>query len=76
MQQEIERMVEDFETGRLSRRQLVRHLTAAAAVLAAGTRPAAAQREPTFQASSIDHLARVTDIDRSRRFYERHLGLR
>ncbi len=38
MRQEIERMVEDFETGRLTRRQLVRHLMTAAAVLAAGSR--------------------------------------
>ena len=76
MQQEIERMVEDFETGRLSRRQLVRHLTAAAALLAAGARGANAQGKPTFRANGIDHLAvRVTDVDRSRRFYERHLGL-
>ncbi len=82
MDHEIERMVDDFERGRLSRRQLVRHLTAAAAVVAAGARPAAAQPqaaqgESTFQATGVDHLAlRVTDVDRSRRFYERHLGLR
>ncbi len=76
MHQEIEKMVEDFETGRLSRRQLVRHLTAAAAVLAAGMRPAAAQGERTFRATGVDHVAlTVTDVDCSRRFYERHLGL-
>ena len=76
MYQEIDRMVEDFETGRLSRRQLVQHLTAAAAVLAAKALPVAAQEKSTFQATSVDHVAlTVTDVNRSRRFYERHLGL-
>ncbi|RMH21281.1 MAG: hypothetical protein D6696_06145 [Acidobacteria bacterium] len=78
MDEQIERLVEDFESGRLSRRQLVRHLAAAAAALAVGARPAAGRGddEHTFRATGIDHLAlRVTDVDRSRRFYERHLGL-
>ena len=76
MQQEIDRLVKDFETGRLSRRELVRHLTAAAAMLVAGARTVDAGEERTFQATSVDHVAlTVTDVERSRRFYEQHLGL-
>ena len=76
MHQQIERMVDDFESGRLSRRQLVSHLTAAVAVLATGARSAAAQGERTFRPTGVDHVAlTVTDVERSRRFYERHLGL-
>ena len=78
MHTEISKMVEDYEEGRLTRRQLVAHLTAAAAAMAAVPGLVGAQEEaaPTFQAKSVDHVAlRVTDVQRSRRFYERHLGL-
>ena len=82
MHGDISRMVEDFERGRLTRRQLVAHLTAAAAAMAGapllGGSSAAAQSQggSTFQAKAVDHVAlRVTDVARSRRFYEQHLGL-
>jgi catechol 2,3-dioxygenase-like lactoylglutathione lyase family enzyme len=85
-----EMIVEDFERGRLSRRQLVRQLmalgagAAAAGTIAfpsvahgqAATQPAT-QRASTFQATGIDHLAlSVTDVGRAVAFYEKHLGLR
>jgi catechol 2,3-dioxygenase-like lactoylglutathione lyase family enzyme len=38
---------------------------------------AAAARRPTFQATGLDHVALdVTDVGRSREFYQEHLGLR
>ncbi len=73
----IQRLVDAFERGRLSRRELIVQLTGlfgvAAAAGAGQTRP---DSGPTFKASEINHLAlRVTDVTRSHEFYQRHLGL-
>ena len=76
---QITRLVDDFEHGRLDRRQLVSALTAAAAALAGAPllgRQAAEGAGSTFEARGIDHVAlRVTDVARSRDFYVEHLGL-
>jgi catechol 2,3-dioxygenase-like lactoylglutathione lyase family enzyme len=92
----IDRIVNDFEEGRLSRRQLVAALVALGAAAATGKEalwaqqpdtdaaqpavPAAGQQatqEPTFEATGLDHIALdVTDIEQSRDFYIKHLGLR
>jgi catechol 2,3-dioxygenase-like lactoylglutathione lyase family enzyme len=73
-----EKMIEDFEEGILSRRQLAQRLLGLAAVLA-GARSAAADetdRTSTFRATGLDHVAlNVSKIPRSRDFYVRHLGL-
>jgi catechol 2,3-dioxygenase-like lactoylglutathione lyase family enzyme len=85
MQAQITRVVDEYDSGRLTRRQLVAHLTFLAA--AAATAPALAQSAisggappppppSTFQALDLNHIAlRVTDIGRSVEFYRRHLGL-
>lgn len=83
MQATISQLVSDYEQGRLTRRQLVGHLTAAAVALAgapllgqANTEDGAPAASPTFAARSIDHVAlRVTDVPRARDFYQQHLGL-
>ena len=78
MNYEISKMVEDFERGKMTRRELVGHLTAVMAAMAVVPTVGTAQTEATstFQATSVDHVAlSVTDVARSRRFYERHLGL-
>lgn len=70
-------MVDQFVAGRLSRRDLVRGLASLVTAAAATGSVARAQPRPnTFQALGLNHLAlRVTDLDRSQAFYERHLGM-
>jgi catechol 2,3-dioxygenase-like lactoylglutathione lyase family enzyme len=81
------KIVADFEQGRLTRRQLVSRLMGLGAALAALKGTAWAQESDatnasdssraTFQATGLDHIALdVTDVARSREFYQRHLGLR
>jgi catechol 2,3-dioxygenase-like lactoylglutathione lyase family enzyme len=75
---DISSMVDQFAAGRLSRRELVRRLTAVVAAAASGAsgRAQPRQRSSTFQALGLNHLAlRVTDLDRTQAFYERHLGM-
>ncbi len=74
---QIDRMLDTYDRGGLSRRTLILQLTgllgAAAGVRAAQDRPTPAA---TFNATQINHVALgVTDVSRSRRFYEEHLGL-
>lgn len=67
----ISDMLEKYEKGRLSRRQLIQGVAALSA--AAQAAPAAAA---TFQGVEINHVAlQVTDVKRSRDFYQKHLGL-
>ena len=76
-------MVDQYDRGRLSRRQLITTLTGFAAVAGlgpgAGVNAVMAQdtAESTFQATSLNHIAlSVTDVGRSRDFYVKHLGLK
>ena len=67
----IEGLLSDYETGRLSRRDLVLTLTA----LAAAPLPARAQA-PALRPRSLNHVSLiVSDLDRSVAFYQRVFGL-
>ena len=71
MQQLIEKMVIDFERGKLSRRQL-------ATILAGlvGVRASAAPRASDFKAVTISHVTlRVPDVQRSTMFYQEVFGM-
>ena len=88
MQTHIAKMIKDFEHGQLSRRQLIAHLTGLLAASLGGTiafadqQPAPAVANPadsasTFDASDLNHIAlSVTDVQRSQKWYQKHLGLR
>ncbi len=74
-----EQIVEQFEKGQLSRRQLVARLMglgAAMAVLPDATR-AGQDGKTTLQATGLNHIAlNVRDLERSADFYRAHLGLK
>ena len=77
MQHAIESIVDGYDRGFLTRRQLIGHLAAVAAAMS-GTAVASQEAPPksTFKATGLDHIAlSVTDVARSRAFYEKHLGL-
>lgn len=73
---QIDRMLDSYDRGGLSRRALIVQLTG----LLGATAAVGAQEKPkpasTFTATDVNHIALgVTDVSRSRRFYEEHLGL-
>src|SRR4051812_13757204 len=76
-----DRLVDDFERGLLSRRQLVSRLMGLGTTLALlqDSSSASAQQAEggTFQANGLDHVAlNVRSVPRSRDFYIKHLGLK
>jgi len=75
MNQHIETLLQQYESGKVSRRELIQGLTALAAV--STVMPAAAlESQPVFQATHLNHIAlRVTDVPKSRDFYKDMLGL-
>lgn len=79
LESRIEAELGAFEEGKISRRELVARLGAAAAAAWAAPAIAKAQggeSKPTFTSADLNHIAlRVTDLDRSREFYAKHLGL-
>ena len=77
----IDKLIGEFEKGRLSRRELLKHLGAIiAATSGVGGVTAAQVTEipaSTFQAVGLNHIAlSVTDVPRSRDFYIKHLGMK
>ena len=74
-------ILDNFERGLLTRRQLIVRLLAAGGAMSASrgmalAGPPATGGQPTFEAKGLNHIAlNVTDLARSRAFYEKHLGM-
>lgn len=73
------RLMDEYDRGKLSRRDVVAGLVGLGAAMAgAGTAGAQGVTTPnaTFNAVGLDHIAlNVTDVAKSRAFYEQHLGM-
>ena len=71
MEQLISCLLEGYERGRVTRRRLIQGL---GAIAAAGY--AVPADGSTFQGVALNHIAiRVTNVPRSRDFYQKHFGL-
>ena len=72
MEQIFSKLLDSYEQGKLSRRQLIRVLGGLAAAGAASTSVSGS----TFRGAAINHIAlRVTDVQRSRDFYQKHFAM-
>jgi len=74
MEMLVEKMLGDFEKGRLSRRQLAVHLAALATGAAAATRAEAA---PSLKAITLNHVTvKVPDLHKTSEFYQKFFGMK
>ena len=75
MQALVEKMLNDFERGVLSRRQLAATLTGLAAAAAMPATPALAA--PSLRAISLNHVTvRVPNLQRTSKFYQQFFGMK
>jgi len=76
MEQIVTKLVSEFEQGKLTRRQLIKSLSVAAAA-AAGMAPAASAAGKPLQALYINHVSyQVNDYKKVRDFYVDLLGMK
>ncbi len=77
MENVIAKLLQDFENGHMSRRQLIQSLAlAATAASAAGAATPAAAQAKSFKAVSVDHISfQVADYARTRDWYSDLLGM-
>ena len=77
MENQVNQLLDTYENGKMNRRQLVARLGALVAGLGSSSAFAQEKQTNTFQATEVNHVAlRVTNVQRSRNFYSKHLGLK
>jgi catechol 2,3-dioxygenase-like lactoylglutathione lyase family enzyme len=75
MEHVIDRLLNDFERGRMNRRQLIRSIAAAATVASAAQ--AAPLEASGFKAVTVNHISyQVADYSKTRDFYADLLGMK
>jgi catechol 2,3-dioxygenase-like lactoylglutathione lyase family enzyme len=75
MEHIISQLLQDFEKGRMNRRQLIQSL-ALAATAASATSATAYAAGPGFKTLSVDHISyQVRDYKRTRDFYSNLMGM-
>ena len=74
----IAKLLQDFEQGKMSRRQLIRSLAVTASAAAAVTPAVAASPdEPAFKAVAVNHISyQVADYAKTRDFYVGMFGMK
>jgi len=76
MENMIAKLLDDFDRGRMTRRQLIKSLGLVAAV-AAGTAPTPAEDAKGFRGVAINHISyQVNDYAKTRDFYANLLGMK
>lgn len=72
----ISKLIEQYETGKVKRRDLIAGLSALVVTGSAKNATAANEPSPVFKATHLNHIAlRVTDVPKSKEFYQKMLGL-
>jgi catechol 2,3-dioxygenase-like lactoylglutathione lyase family enzyme len=75
MEHLIAKLLDDFDHGRMTRRQLIKSLAVVA--VPTGPLPASAESPPGFRAVAVNHISyQVSDYTRTRDFYADLLGMK
>lgn len=77
MEATIAKLMDDFDRGKMSRRQLIKSIAVVAAATAAGVSPASAQSSKGFKGVAINHISyQVNDYAKTRDFYTDIFGMK
>src|ERR1700721_4535069 len=76
MENMIAKLLDDFDHGRMTRRQLIKSLAVVGAA-AAGTTPVLGENSKRFRAAALNHISyQVNDYAKTRDFYADLLGMK